>query len=597
MLVPAAARAGEGPRARGGAVLALLAGLAVWLWPLGLGGRMPVGGDVTQFSLGLMAVLRSALRGGRLPLWNDLWGYGFPGVGESQMGVFYPPHLLLYGVLPLEWAYTASLVLHTAWGGLGVYWSARRFGISAEGGALAGFCWAASGFFVIHLPHQWGYTVGSWMPWAWGLAWPLVRGDGRPRDAWRLAGVLAVQVLPGHFQLAFCTQVGVLAMGLWALAERPAGTTRAIRGALLVAVAPAVAAALAAAQLVPTFRLAYHLAAARRDFEYLSGFAATPLHLVSYVAPGLWHRSPLWRPVAWDPFHTSPEEHLAYIGLVPLFLALGAIGHAVRRDPAVRLLTALAAGTLVLSLGPYVPGFGSLIRLPGFSFFRAPARWGLATELALALLAGRGFDEFRAWPRPGRSLARFAALGLAGPSVLVLGFELALASTAVPGWPAVAGGFDRAFRLGPWPGDPSFREVMASARRPQGDLRVRSAQAREGLGPVPAPGLRLERERTRLYTHELGGTAALIGGLLILAPFAGRVRAARGGLVVLTALDLWGLGRHRPIDLAPIRPLTAQSAVLGRLSTLPRGTRAIDPMRNLAMVAGAAPVAAYRTLD
>jgi hypothetical protein len=78
---------------------------------------MPVGGDVTQFSIGLMAVLARAVRAGRIPLWNDLWGHGFPAVAESQMGVFYPPHIVLYGLLPVEAAYTASLVLHTFWGG------------------------------------------------------------------------------------------------------------------------------------------------------------------------------------------------------------------------------------------------------------------------------------------------------------------------------------------------------------------------------------------------------------------------------------------------------------------------------------------------
>ena len=34
----------------------------------------------------------------------------------------------------------------------------------------------------------------------------------------------------------------------------------------------------------------------------------TPFHLVNFVAPGLFHRSALWRPIVWDPFHTSPEE-------------------------------------------------------------------------------------------------------------------------------------------------------------------------------------------------------------------------------------------------------------------------------------------------
>src|SRR6185437_6465675 len=163
-----------------------------------VGGRMPVGGDVTSFSIGLMATLAEALRAGRLPIWNDLWGFGFPGLAESQMGVYYPPHLLLYGLLPLEAAYTISLVVHTLWGGTGAYRAARQFGVSAVGAMLAGFSWAACGFFVIHLPHQWGYTTGSWMPWAWGLAWGLCRGEGGRRTALALAAVLAVQVLPGH---------------------------------------------------------------------------------------------------------------------------------------------------------------------------------------------------------------------------------------------------------------------------------------------------------------------------------------------------------------------------------------------------------------
>src|SRR4051794_25968363 len=110
-------------------LLALVLGVAAWLWPIGFGGKMPVGGDVTQFSIGLMAFLARAIRDVRIPLWNDLWGHGFPGVAESQMGAFYPPHLVLYGLLPVEAAYTASLVLHSLWGALGTYWAARRLGV------------------------------------------------------------------------------------------------------------------------------------------------------------------------------------------------------------------------------------------------------------------------------------------------------------------------------------------------------------------------------------------------------------------------------------------------------------------------------------
>ncbi len=583
------------------APVVLLLGLSVWLWPIGLGGRMPTGGDVTQFSLGLMAVLSEAIRSGRLPLWNDLWGYGFPGLAESQMGVFYPPHLVLYGLLSVEAAYTSSLVLHTFWGGLGAYWCSRRFGTLPAGSALAGFAWSASGFFVIHLPHQWGYTTGSWMPWAWGLAWSLASGQATRRTPFLLAVVLTLQVLPGHFQLAFTTQLGVAIVGLWAFAEgivKSAPVRRDLGGRNTTKVAMAMAAVipLAAMQLWPTYRLS--LLAGPRDYEYLSGFAATPVHLVNYVAPGLFHGSPLWRPLAWDPFHTSPEEHLAYVGLVPLFLAIGAIHRVFHREPGVRVLTVLVAATLLLSLGPYVPGFSLWSRLPGFSFFRAPARWSLATGLSLCLLAGKGFDRLPSWPRPGLSMVRFVALAALAPLVVVLGFELALASTARPGLPALASGFDRARGLLPWTGDPDFRDLMAIARRPQGDMRVRTELARQGVRPVPADGLRLDQQRFQIYAHELGGTGALLVALVVVAPFARRRPLFAAALVALTFADLIGLSRRRVIGLDPIRPLTEQSRVLGRLAGLPRGTRvASADLNNLPMVAGASPISPYRTLD
>src|ERR1700733_618094 len=208
--------------------------LIAWLWPIGIGGKMPVGGDVTQFFIGLMSFLSESLRQRRLPVWNDLWGYGFPGVAESQMGVFYPVHVILYGWLQTETAYVVSLVAHTLWGGVGTYWAARRLHVSWAGAALAAGSWSMCGFFVIHMAHPWGYTTGCWMPWAWGLAWCSLA----PASALRkiapllLSVVLVLQVLPGHFQLAFITQFCILFCIFWIVAEH---WVRRARGAPLAA--------------------------------------------------------------------------------------------------------------------------------------------------------------------------------------------------------------------------------------------------------------------------------------------------------------------------------------------------------------------------
>ena len=584
--------------------LLMVAGVMAWLWPLGLGARMPVGGDVTAFQIGLMAEYQRALHAFRLPVWNALWGFGFPGLAESQMGVYYPPHAVLYGLLPLEAAYTVSLVLHTLWAACGAKWCAQRMGATCHAGAFAGFVFATGGFFLIHITHQWGYTSASWMPWAWGLAWTLIRGN-RTRRTWlALAAVLAVQMLPGHFQLAFITQTTVLLIGLWSVVDgslrksQPSPASRPRRYALmLLGFAWFSSMLLAACQLRPTWDLARR-AESDRSFEYLSGFAQTPLHLVSYVAPGLFHGSPLWRPLAWDPLHTSPEENLGYSGLVPLWLALTVLWRG-RREASVRALSWLALGSLILSLGPFVPGFGWLIRVPGFSFFRAPARWSAATLLALALLSAFGLDHIGNWLRLRGSAARFAILALIWPLGIVGLVELAFAGA---GQPEVARAFEHTRGVLPWAGDPKFDEVMARARRPSDNPITLTALARRGV-PIDA---RLDRMRHSIYVHELWPSATLILGLLGVVWIWGgrgdrapRSRALACGLVILSAADVWLTVRLRDVDTGPIRSLVAQSPVLQRLAGIAateRG-RVVSGLGNLPMVAGVGNLPAYRTLD
>ena len=94
--------------------------------------------------------------------------------------------------------------------------------ISRMGSALAAFSWTASGFFLVHLAHPWGYTTGCWMPWAWGLGWSMIAQGvaAKPAYPFLLALVLALQLLPGHFQLAFLTQCGLVLSIVWLVAER-----------------------------------------------------------------------------------------------------------------------------------------------------------------------------------------------------------------------------------------------------------------------------------------------------------------------------------------------------------------------------------------
>ena len=66
---------------------------------------------------------------------------------------------------------------------------------------------------------------------------------------------------------------------------------------------------------------------------------------------------------------------------------------------------------------------------------------------------------------------------------------------------------------------------------------------------------------------------------------------------MLTFLDLMILSQYRPVAFGPLLRLVDQSPVLAQLAREPRGTRTVSGFRNLPMLVGLGPVAAYRTLD
>ncbi len=567
-----------------------------WLWPIGFGCAEPVGGDVTNFTIGLMAELSRAFKAGRPPLWNANWGFGFPGLAESQMGVFYPPHWLFYGLPSTEIGYTLSLIAHTLFGAYGAAWGARRWGVSPWGSVFAAIAWSCSGFFIAHIPHQWGYSTASWLPWAWGVCPLVLSGNKKGRAAIALAAILALQTLPGHFQIAFYTQISVLLIGMHDLIERLIADRKLSAGFARIVLAVFACFPLSAIQLIPTYNLA-RLSSSDRDFTYLAGFAQTPLHLVCYAAPALFHRSPLWRPVVWDPFRTAPEELLSYLGLFPLLFSLRIFIIGIRSDATVRRLAALSIAASILSLGPYVPGFRLLVNLPGFSFFRAQARWGVIADLALAFAAGLGFDSIKSWKKPTRDILAFA-------TILILWIALSLSiveimiSSSESGSTAIPPSSIRAsiFGAAPWSRVASA-EAAKGAKTPQLDVRVVTALAREGWDDPPPGGIRFDRVRNLIYRAELAPSALAIALVIASTALVRRSESFKTLVIIITFLDLWFLNRHRGIETAPISRLIDRSPVLAEAARSPEGTRVVAALGNLPIVADVGTIAAYRTLD
>ena len=120
-----------------GAMLAALALAACFWWPLVRGGGF-VGGDVYSYYLPQKVVYAEHLRQSELPLWNERAGHGYPIVGESQTGAFYPPNAVLYRMFDLNTAYNFNHLLHYLLAFVFTWMYARAIGLSPWSAALTG---------------------------------------------------------------------------------------------------------------------------------------------------------------------------------------------------------------------------------------------------------------------------------------------------------------------------------------------------------------------------------------------------------------------------------------------------------------------------
>jgi len=360
-------------------------------------------------------------RAGQLPLWNPLLGCGAPLAANYQTGAFYP----LYGLalfLPAEVALGWAVALHLVLTGLGMYAWARSAGLERFPALVAGVALEGSGFLVARAGLFPSIVVAfAWLPiWLW-RAERLAQTRGLHEALW-LGGALGLGFLAGHAQTAFYGTVLLVAYLTFRLVREARDSERRSRFGLCrlssVILPFVVGLGLAAVQLLPTaelFRLSQRATGVGREVGLT--YSLWPWRLLTLAAPGLFGnpaRGDYWG-------YANYWEDALYIGLLPLLLALGAVGrlrHGGRWRDMVSFWLLVAGGSLLLALGGNTPIFPWLFdHAPTFNWFQAPARWLALTTVALAALAGIGAQEWR-WRRADR---RRGGLGVSLGLAVVLG--------------------------------------------------------------------------------------------------------------------------------------------------------------------------------
>lgn len=407
-------------------VLAAAAALTVvFWWPLWIGGGL-IGGDVYFYYFPQKDFFADRLRAGEFPLWNNRTGHGYPLVGESQTAPFYPLNPLWYGLLSVNTAYNVNHLLHYVLAFVGTWMYSRRLGLAYAGALLSALVYTY-GWFPPRCCLEWAIIGGAYLPLAlWCVESFLL--SGRWRHLSGLSVTLALQMLAGHFHLAFITQLLLAAyvpLRLRTLrANHPPADARGNWPRVLLPAGALLAGyALAAVQLLPAWELKQHSQRNGRnaDFDPLYGHIP-PLYLTQTFAPWWWYSSEVeldhalgrLTPFAVGAATNKVEAHL-YFGLLPLVLAVwGWVAPRLRvaqeTDPRMHMWLWLGAAFLILATGwPLL----WLQHLPGFGYFRGTGRYGIVTTLAVGWVAGCTWDGItRSWRRGRAQLLTAALLGL-----------------------------------------------------------------------------------------------------------------------------------------------------------------------------------------
>jgi len=422
------------------AVLLLPGLLLAPVWPLcGLG----PGEDDVLYYFPARAFFHETVQSGAWPWLNPWTGLGRPVATDPQSALWYP-FTWLFALLPPLTAYLISVWAHYALALWGTYRLLRSLTMGRHAALFGGIVFAFCGFMLAHRAHLSMQHAAAWTPWVlWRLRrYALTtseRGDHRAAtDVSRLATAvvfIALQCFTGHVQIAALTALASLVV---LLGERrpsnPAAGVRRMSVGLRWVIAWTCAAGVFAIQWLPT--LSYVQLCTRAERTY-TDFVENSWHAVSavgFVLPMLFgQRTPnFFDQPYWGPSHQV--EQFAYVGLLPLILAVLAVRAGWRADVRRRAWVVLAVVGVLLALGDAGPLCPLLYRIPGCGLFRCPARAMLLVNLALAVLAASVVDDLGPRLTPRRVRLRAIILSWTRRPVLItlllVGIPLLLVAVA-----------------------------------------------------------------------------------------------------------------------------------------------------------------------
>ena len=401
--------------------------LAPLLRPL-LTGRVFIYNDLSWFHLPMRYLYQQALQAGDTVLWTPSIFAGFYLHGEGQVGLFHPFHLMLYRWVPLGPAFNLELISSYAVAFGGTFWFLRRLRFSTAASLFGAMLFAFSGFNLLHHHHMNMVAVVAHMPWMLAASDVLIVDDRR--RARTLAFAAMAVILGSECLLGFPQAVWWSVITLAPFTVFRAGQVRRWRQLLPCTAAVALGVLLGGIQLLPTVDAAAHSMRMDLTSEFALTFSLHPLNLLQVWSPYVFERGAY---MVGDPalFHEFGIYSGAILPIALIWVWIRRDGLGDRRS-LIAAVTVFATAAFVLALGRYGAVAALLTHVPGLQSLRAPVRYIVLVQFAIAILAAITMDDLLAIADGRTAAPASPMLALWVPAALGIATTVALNSHLLP---------------------------------------------------------------------------------------------------------------------------------------------------------------------
>ena len=354
--------------------------------------------DFLHFNIPVRMAMADSLKSGHIPFWVNGLGQGFPLLDEGQIGFFYLPNLVLFGLLPFWLAFNLGYVVTFALAALGTYMLARSLSLSKTASYLAAITYAFSPILILRLHHYNFEQTAALFPWALyfinnffntkKLQWMLL-----------LALTLSQQVFAGFQQITLYTFIAAISLAFFRVNKQTISKTKKASLLFTVFAFVLISLGMASVQLNQTYNLtqtADRLNA--KPSEILTDFPYNPKNVLTILNPYILGNAkdstyPLWQKGVWGIFW----ENNTYFGITQLVLILALLVIFRKNIPKqyskyVYFFIIFGLIGLLLSLGKFAP-LHPIFTIPPFSFFRVPSRFLIYLFTSASIISAIALDS------------------------------------------------------------------------------------------------------------------------------------------------------------------------------------------------------------